>query len=82
MLGFAEVIGGQFVGMVRDKTSNRIANILIIVLTSIAVAFLILFVTSKDWNILVYFLLFFWGFQDSSLNVIINTILGFEFESK
>jgi predicted MFS family arabinose efflux permease len=62
VLGFAEVCGGQVVGIVRDKTSNRIANLLIIVLTSTAVAVLLIFVTTKTWNVSVYFMLFFWGF--------------------
>ena len=29
-----------------------------------------------------YWLCFFWGWQDSGLNIIVNTIMGFEFESK
>jgi len=55
---------------------------MILALTCIALALLIIVVRTKTWNVSIYFLLFFWGFQDSGINTLINTILGFEFESK
>ena len=82
IIGVSEVLGGQILGVIRDRTSNRLANILLIILTCIAVAFLLIFTLQKEWSYVIYFLLFFWGFQDSSLNVMMNTILGFEFDSK
>jgi len=62
MIGVSEVLGGQVLGVFRDKTSAKKANLLIIILTGIAVAFLIIFILQKKWNAMIYFMLFFWGF--------------------
>ena len=61
-LGVAETFGGQALGVFRDKTSNRKANFMIIILTCIATAFLLIFTLQKKWSWMIYFVLFFWGF--------------------
>ena len=44
ILGAAEIIGGYVTGVVRDKTSNWAATILVLVTSVIAVGLLVLFV--------------------------------------
>jgi len=52
------------------------------IITGISIAILIVFTLQKEWSVLAYVLCFFWGWQDSGLNIIVNTIMGFEFEDK
>ena len=76
-LGLAKVGGGIVTGQIIDKTSIRTANVVILCVTGGALALLIAFTISKKWSILAYLLNFFWGWQDASMNIILNTILGF-----
>jgi len=80
--GLANIAGGIMTGQVIDRISIKAAIFVILCFTCLAVTFLITFILSKKWGILAYFLCFAWGIQDASINIIINTILGFQFKNK
>ena len=80
--GLANIAGGIMTGQLIDRFSIKTAIFVILCVTYLAVAFLITFILSKKWGFLAYFLCFTWGCQDASINIIMNTILGFEFKNK
>ena len=81
-LGIGEVIGGFILGFILDRWKQK-AGITYCIFTTI-VAYVIVFLQLAFWefNVLTFFMTFFWGIQDSTLTNFINCILGFEFESK
>jgi len=58
------------------------ANFLNIIYTALALLLLILFVHKEYFSWLLYPMLLLWGLQDSGINTIMNTMLGFQFETK
>jgi len=82
VLGLGAIIGGSITGITIDKTSIKMANFVNIIFTALALVLLITFVLKEKFNYFIYPLLFLWGVQDTGCNTIINTVLGFEFESK
>lgn len=82
MLGAGEIIGGQFLGWIRDYSSTKTAAAVLIIETCIAYAFLIWYNERNVFDWLAYVFVFLWGIQDSGLNCIVRSILGFEFDSK
>ena len=76
-VGLGKVAGGIITGQIIDKASIKAASFVILCVTGLGVAFLIAFTLSKKWGFLAYLLCFAWGWQDASINIILNTILGF-----
>ena len=76
------MLGAPVMGFIIDRTSLRTANVSLIFFTIIAWTLLILFILNKEWSGLVYPMLFCFGFNDTCINTLLNTILGFEFKSK
>lgn len=82
VLGVGEMIGGYFVGQLRDNFGNSIAIITQLILTSLAVLSVLTFNRLDHFSlVLAYTMCFLWGLQDSGINCILRSILGFEFES-
>ena len=79
-LGFGEVFGCFFIGMIIDKYGSKKSTLVILVL--IVFTFLSTFAYIKVWEfgVLAYVMCFFWGFSDSAVNTHCNEILGFEFD--
>lgn len=83
LLGVGEILGGiMFVGPIRDKYGNRIAYIVQMILTALAVANVLYYNNQDTYNWAAYSMCFFWGIQDSGINCLINCMLGFEFDDK
>lgn len=82
MLGVGEMIGGYVVGQFRDKLGNSSAISIQLILTFLAVSSVITFNRLDNFNLnLAYLMCFLWGLQDSGINCLLRSILGFEFES-
>lgn len=81
LLGFGEIFGGQFVGLIKDKIGARIAIIVQMILTCAAFAIVFIVNQNNKYDIMAFVMAFVWGFMDSGLNAIIRSMLGFEFES-
>jgi len=76
-VGTAKVAGGIITGQIIDKTSIKTASLFNLCATALAVALLIAFTFCKKWGLLAYLLSVAWGWQDASINIILNTIFGF-----
>lgn len=81
LLGLGEVIGGYFVGIVRDKFGNTQAYLLQALLLALAVTLVVVYNERNKFGTLAYIMIFVWGVHDSGINTLIRSILGFEFDS-
>ena len=82
-LGVGEILGGiLFIGPIRDKFGNKIAYIVLMLETALAIAIVLVYNNNDKFNWMAYAMCFFWGFQDSGINCLINCMLGFEFADK
>ena len=75
-------LGKQFVGFVKDKAGSKIATLLEIVLCAGGFACLIFYNENDKYNYFAFLMCFTWGFQDAGINCMVNSLLGFEFDSK
>ena len=82
LLGLGEVMGGYFVGIVRDKFGNSHAYILQAVLLALAVVLVVIFNEENKFGPMAYVMIYVWGLHDSGVNTLIRSILGFEFDSQ
>lgn len=82
-LGAGEISGALIFGRIQDKCSMRV-TIGVNMLSAVAGFALVLGYTIRyEFSLpFAFFVTFFWGIQDGGLNTLINTILGFQFESK
>ena len=69
-------------GPVRDKIGNRMTIILEMFLTVAAVALVLIVSETGKYNALDFLMCFVWGVMDAGINMLLNCILGFEFERK
>ena len=82
-LGVGEILGGiLFIGPIRDKCGNKVAYIVLIIETAVAIVIVLVYNNNDKFNWMAYLMCFFWGFQDSGINCLINCMLGFEFSDK
>jgi predicted MFS family arabinose efflux permease len=82
MLGLGEMIGGYVVGQLRDNFGNATAISAQLTLIFLAVISVMTFNRLDYFNLsLAYLMCFLWGLQDSGINCLLRSILGFEFES-
>ena len=80
-LGVGEMIGSLIIGKIIDKYSVKTSILVCMVNLSVAMILIFVYIHTYTFSVLTFFVTFFWGYQDSNLNTIINCILGFEFES-
>ncbi|CDW72384.1 major facilitator superfamily protein [Stylonychia lemnae] len=80
-LGLGEMSGSVIIGKIMDKYGQKIAIITCSIKLSISILLILAYIAYFKYSVLTFFVTFFWGFQDSNLNNILNCILGFEFES-
>jgi MFS family permease len=81
-LGIGEIIGGQIVGVIKDKIGTKITLFVQMVLTAAGFGMVFLINERNKYDLWVWCMCFVWGFQDSGLNCIVRSMLGFEFDSK
>lgn len=81
-LGVGEIIGSQTMAIIRDGYSTRAAIVILIIETCIAYGLLIWYNERDKFDWLAAVFTFAWGIQDSGLNCIARSVLGFEFDSK
>ena len=83
LIGVGEMIGGVgVIGPIRDKFGNRIALVVLIILTAAGLAVFFVYNHVDQYNWLAFVMCLIWGIQDAGVNCLINCILGFEFKSK
>ena len=82
-LGSGEIIGSIAFGRITDKCSNRRTILINVLTTTVGYGFLILYGAIYDFSFTLAILMTFtWGFQDAGVNCLLNSLLGFQFESK
>src|SRR5207244_3569937 len=81
-LGFGEIFGAILSGKIIDLYGKKAGVLLILLLMTIAFIFLFVVLTLYEFSAMTFFMTFFWGLYDSSLNNMLNCIYGFEFDSK
>ena len=81
-LGVGEILGALLSGRVIDKYGKKAGVLLVLITMAIGFLFLFLVVIFYKFSVLTFFMTFFWGLYDSSLNNMCNCIYGFEFDSK
>lgn len=64
-LGVGELCGSAFIGLFIDRHGSKKAVIAYLISVLIAYTFAYAYLISNKFNLLVYFLTFFWGIQDS-----------------
>ena len=83
MIGVGEMIGGVgVIGPIRDKFGNKVALIVLMVLTAAGLGIFYYYNQKDEYNWVAFLMCLIWGIQDAGVNCIINCILGFEFKSK
>lgn len=78
-LGAGEMLGGLIVGKIIDVYSSKIAVFTNLTIIVIMTALSIWFIIIDNYNVLTFFMTFFWGLQDAALNTHSSQMLGFEF---
>jgi MFS family permease len=82
LLGVGEILGGNIIGIFRDKYGNRAAYTFEIVLLLAGVGCVLVFNNQNKFGWMAYVMNFVWGLQDSGLNSLLRCLLGFEYEDK
>lgn len=80
-MGVAEMIGGFIVTPVINVKGMRAGVFVCLGFTSIAFAVFIILNEVRTFGWYCFLFTFLWGIQDSCLNTVANSMLGFEFES-
>ena len=82
-LGIGEIAGSIIYGRIGDKYSSKITIAANVLGSLIAFSLLILFVLQFKFSLVYSFVVTLaWGIQDSGLNNLLNSVLGFQFDSK
>ena len=79
-LGFGEIIGANVQGKIVDRIGTRptcLVNVILILLSTMLV---LNYLYVSKFTYFAFVMTFMWGFQDSSVSIHLNAILGFEFE--
>lgn len=80
--GLGEMCGSQFLGWCVDKLGARRASLVNIALMVSMGAFMLTFLLINRFTWLAFVMAFFFGLQDSSVNIQCLEILGFEFSER
>ena len=82
-LGVGEIIGSIVYGRINDKFPIGVTIVANVLGSLLAFAVLIAYAIKYDFNLALSFpVTLTWGLQDSGLNNLINSVLGFQFDSK
>jgi MFS family permease len=80
VLGAGAFIGSFVTGYIIDKKGLRNSFKFTIIFSIINYTLWLVYLGYYKYSILTYFTAFTWGFYDSAMNTILNTILGFTFK--
>ena len=82
-LGVGEIVGSLVFGPITDKYSTKTTSYINMVACTVGYAILILYGAIYDFSFYLGILMTFsLGVQDAGLNCLLNSLLGFQFESK
>ena len=82
-LGVGEIVGSIIYGRISDKYSNKITIVANVVGSLIAFCLLIIYALQFEFSLVYGFAVTLaWGVQDSGINNLLNSVLGFQFDSK
>ena len=82
-LGCGEILGSVAWGKITDKLPMPQVILINAVAMSVGYGFLFLYTVIYDFAYYLGILMtFFWGVQDSGMNCLLSSLLGFQFESK
>ena len=80
-LGFGEIAGALITGYIVDKFGAKRSSFLNAGYVLMATLFVMNLLYLNSYSVWAYVVTFMWGFQDSSISIHLNSILGFEFAS-
>lgn len=80
-LGFGEIAGAIFMGVVVDKLGTKKSSFINVALVFIQTVAVLAYLYINEFNALAFVMTFCWGLQDSSMSIHLDAILGFEFDS-
>lgn len=82
-LGLGDVAGAQVIGWVQDRYSDRVCLMICLGVSTIGcliiLGYIHVYVFTYTFAVLMCTV---WGVQDAAVNVILNCILGFQFDDK
>lgn len=82
-LGFGEISGSLVFGKVTDKLPPKTTIMINAITMTVGYGCLFLYAAIYDFSFYLGVLMTFaWGVQDSGMNCLLNSVLGFQFESK
>lgn len=81
LFGFGELIGSYLQGYIIDRWNTKKATLSIILFVSMMIMVTITAIKWNSYGFITFFMTFLWGLQDSSMNVHLFQILGFEFDT-
>ena len=82
-LGLGEIVGSILYGQIQDKSSKLGSTLANLVGQVLAFAMLLIYVGVYKFSFgLALPLTFLWGVQDGGTNIVLNAMLGFQFDSK
>ena len=79
-LGFGEIIGANMQGKIIDKYGTKATCFLNVIYILVATFLVLNYLYVDRFTYFAFAMTFMWGFQDSSISIHLNSILGFEFE--
>ncbi len=80
LFGVGEILGSFFIGFFIDKIGSKLTVFINLAIIAIMGGVTLGYILVEKWNVLAWFMCFFWGFQDSAINTHCQEILGFEFD--
>jgi MFS family permease len=80
LFGVGEILGAFFIGFFIDKIGSKLTVFVNLTIIAIMGGVSLGYILVAKWNVLAWFMCFFWGFQDSAINTHCQEILGFEFD--
>jgi MFS family permease len=80
LFGLGEILGAFFIGFFIDKIGSKLSTFINLTIIAIMGGITLSYIIGEKWNVLAWFMCFFWGFQDSAINTHCQEILGFEFD--
>lgn len=82
-LGFGEISGAMIFGKIGDSQSMKVTIAANMLSAFVGFSLLIAYTVHYKFTLVFgFFMTFFWGISDGGLNTLINSMLGFQFDSK
>lgn len=76
-LGLGELTGGIFIGKIRDNFGQKCATLVVLIISMMSAFFTLSQILSNQTTELTFIMTFLWGIYDCTINVHVNSILGF-----